>query len=144
MLMLFKLHSTLDESKVKNLVAPLWCILRLAGVVLISVFFLSKQTLLNKSWPMLLPCYNSYIVGSPERPCGSSVFVWSHFWSKVLQKPNCRTEIYIPRTCRGLANACWCRASVLKNDVILLAELAQHWKLSWAKISLVSGSTIAL
>lgn len=74
MLVLLKLQCTLDKSKVKNLVVLLQCILRLVGVVLISVFFLCKQTLLNKSWPMLLLCYNSYVVGSPEHPCGSSVF----------------------------------------------------------------------
>lgn len=74
MLVLLKLQCTLDKSKVKNLVVLLQCILRLVGGVLISVSFLCKQTLLNKSWPMLLPCYNSYVVGSPEHPCGSSVF----------------------------------------------------------------------
>lgn len=74
MLLILKLQCTLDKSKVKNLVVLLQCILRLVGVVLISVFFLCKQTLLNKSWPMLLLCYNSYVVGSPEHPCGSSVF----------------------------------------------------------------------
>lgn len=103
MLLILKLQCTLDKSKVKNLVVLLQCILRLVGVVLISVFFLCKQTLLNKSWPMLLLCYNSYVVGSPEHPCGSSVFAWEPFLIKSLIEANCRTKTYFLHTCRGVS-----------------------------------------
>lgn len=103
-------------------------LLRLAGTILISDF-LCKSNIIKQCWPILLPCETGYIVGFPECPHGRSVYALEPFLMEVFYESQIQNSKLFPTCLRGLSNAHWCIASVMKNNVvILLAGLALDWK----------------
>lgn len=131
--------------KVEVSAVPFWHTFETSRYHFVFTEEVQDQILLNKSWPVLQPQKNSYIVGSPESPRGRSIYISEPLLVEGFINASCRSPSYFPHTSGGLADACWCSASAVKNNVvILLAELALDWKISWTRISLVSDSAVAL
>lgn len=122
------LQSAVNKSRVDNLAVLFCCTFETSRCHFDLRLSLQNQTLLNKCWPVFLLCKTSYVVGSSECLQGRSVYALELFLIEGLIGANCRN--YFPHTSGGLANAHWCSAAVMKNDVvILLAELVLDWKI---------------